>query len=180
MYTLFPDLSSGNMRNSIHSIEGLSASLLQSIRNALLKRQETVCVAESVTCGLLQSGFAVIPDASLFFQGGLTAYNLGQKARHLTVNPIHAEKVNCVSQIVADEMAAGARKLFSSDWSISITGYATPVPESDRQVFAFFSIAYGEKIRQRGKIVPKDQHPAGVQAYYVATVMKAFKRILEK
>ena len=96
------------MENRITDIDGLSASMLRSIRASLLKRKETVSVAESVTSGLLQSAFAAIPDASLFFQGGLTAYNLGQKAKHLAIEPIHAEKVNCVSQQIADQMAAGA------------------------------------------------------------------------
>lgn len=168
------------MENRITDIDGLSASMLRSIRASLLKRKETVSVAESVTSGLLQSAFAAIPDASLFFQGGLTAYNLGQKAKHLAIEPIHAEKVNCVSQQIADQMAAGAVCLFNSNWSISITGYATPVPESRQKVFAFFSVVYREKILQRGKIVPKDRQPENVLAYYVATVMKAFNRIIKK
>lgn len=168
------------MENRITSIEGLSARMLRSIRASLLKRKETVSVAESVTSGLLQSAFAAIPDASLFFQGGLTAYNLGQKAKHLAIEPIHAEKVNCVSLQVAGQMATGVVRLFSSDWSISITGYATPVPESEQKLFAFFSIVHGEKILQRGKIIPKDQHPENVLAYYVATVMKTFNRLLKK
>lgn len=168
------------MENRITGTEGLSVSLLRSIRASLLKRKETVSVAESVTSGLLQSAFAAIPDARLFFQGGLTAYNLGQKARHLAIEPIHAENVNCVSQQVADQMARGVICVFSSDWSISITGYATPVPESKQKIFAFFSIVNGEKILQRGKIVPKDRQPENVLAYYVATVMKAFNRIIKK
>ena len=88
----------------------------------------------------LEAITALVPWES--FQGGLTVYNLGQKCRHLGVNPIQALECNCVSDKVAVEMAISVCKLFTSDWGIAITGYSTPVPESDNKLFAYFAIAF--------------------------------------
>src|SRR5688572_24937105 len=127
---------------------------LKHIGTAILKKKETIAVAESVTAGSLQFALSGIPDASLFFQGGVTAFNIGQKARHLGVEPLHARSVNCVSNKVATEMAIGIAKLYSSEWALGITGYASPVPESNNKVFAFYSIIYKNKVKATGKINP--------------------------
>ena len=78
---------------------------LVSLGKKLLKRKQTIAVAESVTSGLLQFALSCIPDAARFFQGGITAYNIAQKFKHLRVEPLHALSVNCVSPKVAKEMA---------------------------------------------------------------------------
>src|SRR5437764_13461306 len=119
------------------------------IKDNLIRRSETLAVAESVTSGILQTAFATAMDASKFFQGGITAYNLGQKSRHLHINAIHAETCNCVSDRVAIEMAVGVCSLFSSDWGIAVTGYATIDPEVKmEQPFAHFAIAHKGKIKK--------------------------------
>ena len=64
---------------------------LNRIKDILIRRNETLAVGESVTSGILQTAFATAMDASKFYQGGITAYNLGQKSRHLHINSIHAE-----------------------------------------------------------------------------------------
>ena len=88
----------------------------------------TLAVAESLTCGQLQARIGAVPGASEFFLGGITAYNLEQKVRHLRVNRAHARQVNCVSQQVAVEMAQGACALFGADLALATTGYAQPNP----------------------------------------------------
>jgi len=64
--------------------------LIDFIAKELLNRNESVAIAESVTGGLLQAAFSIAENASQFFQGGVTAYNVGQKYRHLLVDPLHA------------------------------------------------------------------------------------------
>ena len=117
--------------------------VINNIRDILIDRNETLAIAESVTCGILQTAFGSATDASLFFQGGITAYNLVQKSRHLHINPIHAQNCDFVSDAVAKEMAVGVCSLFASHWGIAVTGYATIDPEikMDRP-FAHFSIAH--------------------------------------
>ena len=77
---------------------------------ALMLREPrlTLAVAESLTCGRLQARIGAISGASDFFLGGVTAYSLDQKVRHLGVNRAGAAAVNSVSGAVAEQMARGA------------------------------------------------------------------------
>jgi len=84
----------------------------------------TLAVAESMTCGLVQARIGAISGASDFFQGGITAYSLDQKVRHLGVDRIAAEAVDCVSGPIAAQMARGACALFGADLGVATTGYA--------------------------------------------------------
>ena len=97
---------------------------IDKIKTALVAENLTLSVAESVTSGHWQAAFSSAKDASKFFQGGITAYNAGQKCRHLNIEPIAALENNCVTEKVACEMAAKVNQLFISDFGISITGYA--------------------------------------------------------
>jgi nicotinamide-nucleotide amidase len=151
---------------------------LAHIGASLLKKKETIAVAESVTSGALQFALSSIPDASLFYHGGLTAYNLGQKYKNLSVEPLHALSVNCVSQKVATEMALGISKLYCSHWGIGITGYASPVPESNNKVFAFYAIAYNNTIKISGKISPRKAEPMLLQIKYVNEILERLNTCL--
>ncbi len=88
----------------------------------------TLAVAESISCGRLQALIGAVSGASEFFLGGLTAYTIPQKMRHLGVDRMHAEAVNAVSPEVAAEMARGAATFFGSDVALATTGYAEPAP----------------------------------------------------
>jgi PncC family amidohydrolase len=144
---------------------------LTTIHNLLYRKQETIAVAESVTSGLLQLTLAQAEKAAEFFQGGICVYNLGQKCRHLAVEPIHAQAVDCVSEKVSQEMAINACRLFTSDWGIGITGYATPVPESGGKLFAFYAIARKGKIVYKSKITAREEEAFNIQLKYVTTIL---------
>ena len=53
--------------------------VIDQIKNILIDRGETIAVAESLTSGHLQVALASAENASEFFQGGITVYNLGQR-----------------------------------------------------------------------------------------------------
>src|ERR1700712_4651683 len=126
--------------------------LIEAIKDKMLQRKESVAVAESVTSGMLQTAFSLAKDALKFFQGGITAYNIGQKYRHLLVDPIHADACNCVSEKVAESMALNVCMLFKSDWGIGVCGYAAPVEESQNRMYAFYAIAYDQHIVTSGRL----------------------------
>jgi PncC family amidohydrolase len=125
---------------------------IESIRKALVAARQTIAVAESVTAGMLQLALASAENASQFFQGGLTAYNVGQKTLQLNVEPIEALASNCVSEIITVEMAKNVCVKFRSHWGIAVTGYATPVPESSGKIFAWFAITRMDKVITASKI----------------------------
>lgn len=156
-------------------------NIITFIKDHMLTDQHTVAVAESVTSGHLQAALASAENASKFFQGGITTYNLGQKARHLKVEPIHAETCNCVSERIAGEMALNVTALFSSDWGIGITGYAAPVPECNiHELFAYYAISFRGKLLARKFISAEKAEPIKVQLFYVNSILNALNDLINK
>ena len=153
--------------------------LLTKIGKRLLAKKQTISVAESVTSGLLQFAFSSMENAVEFYQGGITAYNIAQKFKHLTVEPLHALSVNCVSSRVAEQMAKNICEQFLSDWGIAVTGYATPVPESGHKLFAYYCIVYKNRVRSKGKIVCGKQEPASVQMRYVNFILQQLSKQIQ-
>jgi nicotinamide-nucleotide amidase len=84
----------------------------------------SIAVAESLTAGNLQALIASVSGASGYFLGGITAYNIDQKAALLGVDPAVAGPVNCVSEAVVRQMVAGIRRVTGADVGIATTGYA--------------------------------------------------------
>jgi nicotinamide-nucleotide amidase len=153
--------------------------IIDRIGQKLLAGKLTVAVAESVTSGNLQAAFSLAKDASRFFQGGITAYNVGQKCRHLLVEPTHALECNAVSQKVAMDMAQQVTQFFSSDYGIAITGYAVPLPEAGIQdLFAYFAISQRGKILMSEKISSPTIDSYQVQVNYVNEVLKEFGKVI--
>ncbi|MBA4852772.1 CinA family protein [Emticicia sp. BO119] len=153
---------------------------IEVIRSFLMASQETIAVAESVTSGFIQAAFSTAEDASLFFQGGITAYNVGQKFRHLRVEPVQALACNCVSEKIAQEMALHVCDLFHSQWGIGITGYAAPVPESDNNLYAYYTIVYKGMITSSRKITAKKDESVRVQLFYVNETLSELARYIQK
>lgn len=142
----------------------------------------TVAVAESVTSGLIQNAFSQATDATKFFQGGITVYNLGQKSRHLNVEPIHAEECNCVSDYVSETMAAEVAQKFSANIGIGITGYAAPVEEIGvTEEFAVVSIFKdGKKLLTEKISGLKKADPVAQQEKFTKETLKLLAKALEE
>jgi nicotinamide-nucleotide amidase len=150
------------------------------IADILLKARHTVAVAESVTSGHLQAALSLADFAQDFYQGGITVYNIGQKCRHLGVEPIHAQAHNAVSKQVAEQMTYGVTKAFSSHWGVGICGYAAPVPELDVKVpYAFFAIAHLGAIKISRRVVTEARSGRPTQEYYVSKVLRDFESLLK-
>jgi|SRR5690348_7179334 len=154
--------------------------LIDKAGGLLQKKKATIAVAESVTSGNLQAAFSLAMNATTFFQGGITAYNIGQKCRHLLVEPIHALAVNCVSEAVSIQMVKEVCNLFKSDYGIGITGYASPVPEKNiKQLFAHVAIVKGTTLIQSEKIISSRQKPADVQIDFTQKAIQILIESLE-
>lgn len=105
-------------------------SIAVELKPLLMRRPRlTLAVAESLTAGHVQARISSVSGSSEYFLGGVTAYALEQKVKLLGVNRAHAKTVECVSQRVAVEMAAGACQLLGADLAVATTGYAEPSPK---------------------------------------------------
>lgn len=126
---------------------------LNRISLLLQERKQTIACAESCTAGLIQNTLSRAIDATSFFQGGMTLYNDGQKAKHLHVNPIFAASCNSVDRKIAEKMALEIVPVFNAELGLSITGYAQPIPHrSIDDCYAYLAIAEGTEIILSKKI----------------------------
>lgn len=154
---------------------------LHIISSRLVMLKETVAVAESVTAGLVTTTLSRAYNATSFLQGGIIVYNLGQKTKHLNVEPIHAEETNCVSAEVAIQMSLAVAQKFCSQWGIAITGYAAPVPALRiKSCFAYYAISYKNAIIMSAKMKAPLMRPPQVQQYFVGEVLDTFATQIEK
>ena len=92
----------------------------------LLKRKETIAVAESCTGGGIVSKLTRIPGSSKIFHGGVIAYNNSIKQRILDVPKELINTYGAVSKPVVESMAEGVQKKFKVNWAISVSGIAGP------------------------------------------------------
>lgn len=151
-------------------------NLLEYISESLMTTDETISVAESVTSGLLQLAFSQMPNASLFYMGGITAYSLPEKVRLLKVDRTEAEECDCVSENIVETMALNVAEMFKTDWSIATTGYCTPIRSSSYKIFAYFSFSYKGEIvlTKKLELHPKTQ-ALNAQLYYTEFILGCFK-----
>lgn len=156
-------------------------NLLEYISQSLMTTGESISIAESVTSGCLQLAFSQMPNASMFYKGGMTAYSLPEKVRLLKVNRKEAEECDCVSGNIAETMALNVAKLYESDWAIATTGYCTPIRNSGYKIFAYFSFSYkGEVIlTKKLELHPKTQ-ALNAQLYYTEFILGCFKSELNR
>lgn len=114
---------------SIYGID--KSSVEETVVNMLKERQETVAFAESCTGGLCAKRVTDISGASEIFHCGVVSYSNDIKHKLLGVKQETLDKYTAVSENTAIEMAQGVRLLSSSDYGVSITGYAGPGDEDE-------------------------------------------------
>ena len=100
----------------------------------LLRRGETVAVAESLTGGLLGAALTSTPGSSATFRGGLIVYATDVKESLAGVpGPLLAAE-GPVSAHVAAALAAAARDRLGATYGVGVTGVAGPDPQDDQPV----------------------------------------------
>jgi nicotinamide-nucleotide amidase len=101
-------------------------SMEEVVGNMLRERALTIAVGESCTGGLIGHRLTNIPGSSDYLLGDFVTYANSAKVAVLGVRQETLDGVGAVSEEVASEMAAGARKLAGSDLGLATTGIAGP------------------------------------------------------
>lgn len=161
--------------NLVQLQESLQTTL-NTIKIICQSKNETIAIAESVTASCIQLLLSTSEGAQEFFQGGITAYNCGQKAIHLGVEPIYASNCNGVDASIAVTMAHEVCSLFRSQIGVSITGYATKVPEEDiNELYAYIAVVRNGTVLYNEKIQTQYEGIAGQWDYATATISIVLK-----
>ena len=103
-----------------------SESVERAIHQRMTDLGLTLATAESCTGGLIAHRITNVPGASDFFLGGVVAYSNEAKVRLLGVDAETIAAHGAVSEVVARQMAEGARARFGADVGIGVTGIAGP------------------------------------------------------
>lgn len=117
--------------DNIVGFEG--ATVEQHIHRILTERGEKLAVAESCTGGAIASKFTAMPGASTYFMAGIVSYSNEAKRDILGVREDDIACFGAVSEVVALEMAEGARKISGADYAIATTGIAGPTGGSKQK-----------------------------------------------
>lgn len=109
------------------SVYGEGETALEfSVADLLIKKNLTIAVAESCSGGLLSHRLTNVPGSSVYMLAGLVTYSNEAKENFLGVDPQFIAARGAVSDGVAIQMAAGARRSTGADIGVGITGIAGP------------------------------------------------------
>ncbi|WP_446664304.1 CinA family protein [Flexivirga sp. B27] len=122
---------------SAESAPGRDAALI----TALIRHDDTVAVAESLTGGLVCAALTAVPGASAVVRGSVTSYATDVKAGVLGVDAQLLRAGGAVQAEVARQMAHGVRRLLGATHGIATTGVAGPDPQDDVPVGRVFVAA---------------------------------------
>ncbi|MER7205512.1 nicotinamide-nucleotide amidohydrolase family protein [Streptosporangium sp. NPDC000239] len=130
-----------------------------SVLSLLIRRGETVAVAESMTAGLIGAVLTAPPGASTAFVGGVLSYATELKHRLLGVPADLLDREGAVHPDVAAAMAEGVRELTGASYGLAVTGVAGPEPQDGKPVGTVHLAVSGPD----GRVWHRDLHLAGAR-----------------
>jgi PncC family amidohydrolase len=113
-------------------METKEIELAVKVKELFIKRGMSLCLAESVTGGLIASTLTSPPGASAYFHSSVVSYR--PEAKELFLGLSFELKENLVSKETAMAMAESIRQKTSTTLSLAITGNAGPDTLEDKPV----------------------------------------------
>jgi len=125
---------------------------LEEVILGLLRGQGlTLACAESLTGGSVSARLTSVPGASASFVGAIVAYTERTKRDLLGVSQATIDGPGVVSETCAREMAAGARRVLTTDLGLSLTGVAGPEPHGGKEPgTVWIALDAGSRTHARG------------------------------
>lgn len=99
---------------------------LKLIQDYFYNKKQTLCLAESCTGGLVSYWLTHLPGSSVYFKGGLVSYDTNVKINLLGLDAGFTKREGVVNKRSVECMAQGVKKLFNTDWAVSVSGIAGP------------------------------------------------------
>lgn len=169
-----------NFNSSEAQVHELAAQVISGAKAHNIK----ICIAESLTGGMLCSALVAIPGASQVVLAGVVAYHDAAKHQILKVPSVTLSTFGAVSEETAVAMADGARQLVqnlpdaqdSEIYGISTTGVAGPDSQEGKPAgTAFIALALGDEVSAVTLELSGNRH-----SIQVGVVMAALQLILEQ
>ena len=142
---------------------GIDNVTIEAIISKFIKNKGfKLSIAESCTGGFISKKITDIPGSSVFFLGGVIAYNNSIKHQILDISNHVLKKFGAVSQEVSEAMALNISKKFKSDISIGCTGISGPDGGTEDKPVGtvYISVKYLDKLITKKFIfrVGRDSH----------------------
>jgi competence/damage-inducible protein CinA-like protein len=115
-----------------HVFSTSDEELEQVVGRLLVARRMTIACAESLTGGNVGVRLSLAAGASEYFKGSAVCYTAEAKHEVLGVREETIEGPGAVSEECAIEMARGARRIYSADVGLGLTGVAGPDPHDGK------------------------------------------------
>ncbi|GAA3376021.1 CinA family protein [Streptomyces racemochromogenes] len=144
----------GDAPEAAEAAEGAAgaARAAEDVLRMLAESDQTLAVAESLTGGMVAAELTAVPGASRAFRGSVTAYATELKHRVLGVDAELLAAEGAVNAQVAEEMAAGVRRVLGASWGIATTGVAGPDPQDGQPVGTVFVAVAGPGARKTARL----------------------------
>ena len=107
---------------------------------------KTLATAESCTGGGVGAAITAVSGSSAVYKGGIISYQNEIKRDLLGVSEKDLSTLGPVSGPVAEQMAAGARKVLQADIGVSVTGLAGPGGDAYGNPIGTVYIGYADEM----------------------------------
>ena len=121
-------------------------SLLYNLQQLCIEKGLSIAVAESCTAGLVAAKLTALPGSSLYFKGGIVAYQNEIKTKVLGVSRLIIDNKTEVSAEVVEQMAKAVLEKFDSDFALATSGYAGPTGGTNKNPIGTVFIAIASVI----------------------------------
>ena len=152
--------------------------LVEQLAAALMVKSWRLVVAESCTGGWISKVCTDLPGSSAWFDRGFISYSYPAKVDMLGVDAGLLETMGAVSEVIARQMGAGARRQSGADVSLAVTGIAGPgggLPEKPVGTVWFAWSVAGEEDASECMVFPGDRNSVRRQ-----TVIHALSGLLKR
>jgi nicotinamide-nucleotide amidase len=92
----------------------------------LIKRGETIAIAESAAGGLIAAALLTVPGASRYFLGGAVLYTGAARQALLGITPEDMVGIRPATEAYAQLVALRCRERLGATWALAETGAAGP------------------------------------------------------
>jgi nicotinamide-nucleotide amidase len=155
-------------------------SLAKVVFHELRALDRSLAVAESCTGGLLCDAFTNMAGASKVFVGGVVCYSNDVKVSKVGVPESIIEQHGAVSAECAIAMASGISERLSSDYGLSVTGFAGPDGGNEKNPVGTIHLGYHSPVGVWCKTVRYAGGRLDVKARAVHAALDWMRRKLRK